>query len=297
MAAADGYRYTTLTRAVKDKSSPLRGHLDARYPNTKPVRADYRASAGDILVDGTGADPGTVGAAFDFAVRFALDPGYDPEPATAMFVGDSAAYAAVLGVVELAETADPSSDDFLRAAWAVALCTEVYRTGRLMPGSPLVALVEQRRFTTEGLVALATDDALVELRALREVAGVRLHPRIEDARAVAIGPRFKASALCSADADLIYDGTLLELKSHLGTKNRTTGARADNLELHDLYQLIAYALFDKDDEYGLDTIGVYSARYGHFVSWPLQELLDTMAGTTIDLRSERETVWRLLGGC
>ncbi|MBA8806358.1 hypothetical protein [Promicromonospora sukumoe] len=296
MTAPDGYRYATLTRAVKDKSSPLRRHLDARYPNTRPVQTDYRAGAGDILVDGGTAASGTVGAAFDFAIRFALNPGYDPKPATRMFAGDAVAYAAVLGVVELAATAPPSSDDFLRAAWAVALCTEVFRTGRLMPGSPLVGLVEQERFTTEGLVGLATEDALAELRTLREVAYVHLHPRIEDAKTMAIGPSFKASALCSADADLIYDGTLLELKSHLGTKNARTGTRADTLDLADLYQLIAYAMFDRDDAYGIHTVGVYSARYGHFVSWPLRDTLDTMAGTTIDLQAERGTVWRLLGG-
>ena len=255
-----------------------------------------RAGAGEILVDGGIADPGTVGAAFDFATRFALDPAYDPEPATAMFVGDPEAYAAVLGVAELARTAPPSSDDFLRAAWAIALCTEVYRTGQLMPGSPLVELVEQGRFTTQGLVGLATDDALAQLHALREVANAHLQPRIEGAKALAIGPSFKASTLCSADADLIYDGTLLELKSHRGKKDPRTGTRGDKLELHDLYQLMAYALFDKEDEYGIHTIGVYSARYGHFVSWPLQDTLDTMAGTPIDVQAERETVWRLLGG-
>ena len=295
MTATEEYRYSTLTRAVKDKRSPLRRHLDTRFPNTGPVRAAYRAGAGDIVVEGGTADAGTVGTAFDHAVRFALDRAYEPEPVMTAFSGDAVVYSAVLGAVDLAGTAHPSSDDFLQAVWAIALCTEAFRAG-LRAGSPLAVLADEGRFTIDGLIGLADNDALAELRALCEVADERMRPKLLEATSLAIGPTFKASKLCAADADLIYDGTLLELKTRLGTKNPKTGTRADVLKLEDLYQLIAYAMFDKDDEFGIRAIGVYSGRYGHFVSWQLQDILDTMTGTTVDLQAERETVWRLLGG-
>lgn len=32
------------------------------------------------------------------------------------------------------------------------------------------------------------------------------------------------------------------------------------------------------------------------VSWPFQDVLDIVAGTSIDLQAERKTVWHLLGG-
>lgn len=54
------YRYSNLTGAIADKASPLRQYLDQRYPNLKPVQADCRADAGELLVDGGGASSGTL---------------------------------------------------------------------------------------------------------------------------------------------------------------------------------------------------------------------------------------------
>lgn len=72
------YAYTNLTSALRDRSSPLRAYLDQRFPLTKPLQADYRATAGPLLVAGGDANPGTLGAAFDYLLRFVLDPAYVP---------------------------------------------------------------------------------------------------------------------------------------------------------------------------------------------------------------------------
>jgi hypothetical protein len=281
----DDYVYTNLTSAVGDRNSPLRRYLGERFPNTKPVQGEYKKRAGQLLVDGGPAKPGTVGAAFDYAVRFTLDPNYVPTLAAAGFIRERAATAAIMGVADATRNAARDSEQLLRGVWALALCTEVYRAG-LMPGSPLTALLHEGRFTTSELLTLASDDALRQLVALRDVSG---------AANLALGPTFDGSILCAADADLICDGSLLELKSHLGSKN-SAGIRVDTLDLKDLYQLVAYALFDKTDAHRIRSFGVYSARYGTFISWPLKETFTQMAGTTVDLTEEREVVWSLLGG-
>lgn len=290
------YRYTNLTSAVKDKGSPLRHYLDRRFPDTRPLQADYRSRVGRLLVEGGSADPGTLGAAFDLQVRLRLDPRETPVVAMLAFMGSPDALAAITEVVrrgrEVARCGG-GQETVSRACWALALCTEVYRVG-LVPGSPLAELLAAGRFTAEALLGLAPPDALRQLSELEAVAATKLLPCLH--APLHLGPTFDGSRLCAADADLIASGLLLDIKTHLGRKDRKTGRRSDALALTDLYQVLTYALFDSSDNYRIDSIGIYSARYGSLVTWPLAEALQTLAGRPVDLAQERSEVWSLLGG-
>ena len=292
------YHYRNLTSAVKDKGSPLRQHLDRRFPNTRPLQADYKQQCGSLLVNGGDANPGTLGAAFDFMIRFILDPDHKPAVAVQAFLDKPPLLAPVVQVVAAAHTSMTAgdADALARASWALALCTEVYRVGGVLPGSPLALLLQQREFTADALLSLASEGAMRQLRDLRKVAEERPLPSILPATRLDLGPTFDGSALCPADADLIHDGRLLDIKTHLGALNKRTGARSDSLSLTDLYQVLAYALFDRTDVYAIRSLGIYSARYGALVTWPLSEALESMAGTSIDMAVEREVVWGLLNG-
>ena len=296
------YRYTSLTAALKDKNSPLRRYLDRRFPLVKPFQADYRANAGSLLVDGADANPGTLGAAFDYLVRFVLDSAYVPEPALAAFsheptrlgpVGEVSARAGAATEVPYREQDETTA---ARACWALALCTEVYRRGGVTPGSSLADLLDERRFTVDGMMALAPEAAIRQLKELYAVAEEALLPAVRDRRPLSLGPTFDGSTLCAADADIIAGDLLIELKTYLGAKNPRTGVRSDGLLTVDLYQPISYALFDRSDAYNIRSVAIYSARYGHLVTWPLETALNTMAGAEVDLREEREQIWGLLGG-
>lgn len=292
------YIYRNLTSAVKDKDSPLRQYLNRHFPNTRPLQTAYREQCGSLLVDGGDANAGTVGAAFDFMIRLALDADHEPVVAVQAFLDKPPLLAAVVEVVESAHGAVAGPDDvdlLARSSWALALCTEVYRIG-LVPGSPLVPLLQGRQFDAPALLSLAPENALRQLRDLYKVAQERLLPTIFPAESLHLGPTFDGSTLCPADADLIHDGRLLDLKTHLGSKNAKTGIRSDSLALSDLYQMLAYVLFDRSDAYGIRSLGVYSGRYGALVIWPLAEALETMAGGSVDVAEEREVVWGLLGG-
>lgn len=107
------------------------------------------------------------------------------------------------------------------------------------------------------------------------------------------GPVFAGSAHCKADADLISGGTLVELKTNLGTR-RPGGDRYCSLPRETLYQVLCYALFDHPDEYGITRVGVYSARYGAWHVWSLGGLLSELAGCAVDVAGERDVLWRLL---
>lgn len=305
MAPSD-YQFQNLTSAVADRASPLRRLLAERFPNVRPLQQQYREQAGPLLVPGGGADPALVGAAFDLQTRLVLAPDERPvlpflafqhHPDETAVVAEVAGRSQRAAAALAAGTGSPVEATTLlgRGCWALALCTEVYRSG-LLPHSPLRRLLAADRFTAPALLALAPVNALEQLAQLKAVAAQHLLPRLRPP--YLLGPTFDASALCPADADLISAGLLLDLKTRLGGRN-AAGERTDRLPLTDLYQLLGYALFDRSDHYRITAIGIYSARYGHLASWPLDQALRTLSGRPdepVDLAALRRTVWRLLGG-
>lgn len=119
-------------------------------------------------------------------------------------------------------------------------------------------LLQRPEFTADALLSLAPEGAIRQLRDLHKVAQERLLPTILRATRLDLGPTFDDSTLRPADADLIHDGRLVDIKTHLGAPNRKTGTRADSLSPTDLYQVLAYALFDRSDTYALR-----SPTFGH----------------------------------
>lgn len=289
------YRYSNLTSAIKDKTSPIRQHFDRRYPNGKLLQGDFRAQSGSLRVDGGDAGAGLMGTAFDLLVRFLLNPKTVPVAPSLAFLG-TPYEDAVRSVIVAAQEACASQshcETLNRACWALAHASDVCRAG-LFPDSPIAQLLREGRFTSTELLALAPRDALRQMDELRALAETQLLPHVSPP--FALGPTFDGSTLCQADADLIASGTLLDIKTRLGLKNRRTGTRSESLALTDIYQIIGYALFDRSDRYHIDTVGIYSARYGSLVTWQLSEVLDGLAGEPVDIEQERATVWQLLGG-
>ncbi len=96
------------------------------------------------------------------------------------------------------------------------------------------------------------------------------HLGIRDAAELHIGPTFAQSGpLGGADADLVYDGTLLDLKS-------TSTARV--LGRIELWQLLGYLFADTDDAYRIRRVGFGALRRRRSIFWPAQELVDLLAG-------------------
>ncbi len=293
------YKYRSLTSAI-DTASPLREYFNGQFPYLKEVQSAYQTPPRPLLVEGGAGNPGTIGAAFDFVVRMVLDPTYTADLALMGFSRAPEQIAVMRQVVEVAQQAAGCRDgeapeELLRACWALALRVEVYRTGAVAPGSPLAPLMARGTFSPSDLLAIASDEVVGELGRLHAVVCAHLYPAMPyPAQRIAIGPTFAASRLCAADADLIVDGLLLEVKTHQGRKNKTTGARTDSVSLPDIYQLLGYVLFDHSDEYAIDSVGYYSGRYGSLTTWPLDAFLDSLAGRPVDVAAAREQVWDLL---
>lgn len=290
------YDYTNLSSALDDKASPLRQLLDERLPNSRPVQASFRDEAGSIRVDGGSANPGTIGTAFDVLTRFRLDSMHNADASRTAFRGRSELIAEIDAVVIAAQVAGAigDRDGLAKASWALALLEEVYRARRLWPGSPLSDLLETGRCTAQALLELAPADALRQLKELDAVADAELKPNLVGP--LHVGPTFDGSKLCAADADLIANDLVVDIKTNLGLKNPRTGERADRLDRTDLLQVVSYALFDRSDSFQIRRVGLYSARYGHLAIWDLGALLDTLAGGQVVLEVLREDVWLALGG-
>jgi hypothetical protein len=113
-------------------------------------------------------------------------------------------------------------------------------------------------------LALMSESTMRDLDALGRVT-VEDHLSIRDASELAIGPTFAQSpALGGADADLICDGTLVDLKS-------TSQARIVGRD--EVWQLIGYLLADTDDSYSIARVGFAALRRRHSIFWRAEDLI------------------------
>lgn len=68
---------------------------------------------------------------------------------------------------------------------------------------------------------------------------------------------------------------------------RSDGRRHCRLDRDTLDQLLGYLPLDYQDEYAVDTLALYSARYAYLVTWSVIELLTELAGGPVDLAELR----------
>lgn len=225
-----------------------------------------------------GANPGTVGTAFDYRLRFDLGPVACAETVAShaplllaqagqrdlvrligSFFERTDALAGRLRAHEV-EVGDDDDLVLTRACVALALLESVPRAdywAHLLP-------------TPADLDDLVPDAVVSDVRALHRSAKSAFASFIGPIRAgtarYVANPTFAGSlAVGGADADLVVDDTLLELK----TTKTLDGATLRSA----LLQLLGYALLDYDDHLGIRQVGVYFARQEYVRVWPLWQLI------------------------
>ena len=299
-----------LTAELDSKDSPVRRFLDDRFARgLRDVQRRYRQAAPPLVVpsaDRQEANPGTVGTAADWLLRFMLH----PRPSLALAATGAALCGRRSGVVEafigIAESLgyhpdaalDRSATDFTgpiggndadpgrlaSACWALALLTEMYRNPMVAMRGPLERFQGHRASPGE-LLGLASPAAVGQLAAFREVFASTLLPQLahRSGRWI-LGPGFTGSALIKADADLIAAGLLLDLK----TDSKLS------LGVTTMFQVIGYALLDFDDAYQLTEAGTFSVRYAYLATWDIGMLFDELAGHHVSLPRIRQEFRELL---
>ena len=297
----------SLTAELENKGSPVRRFLDERFTvGLRDVQRRYRQAAPSLVIPPASqreANPGTVGTAADWLLRFLVYPkpslalavrgavmcdmsrafreiaeplGYEPDSGVAVAGAD--------GFIGPASGNLAEPEDLARACWALALLTEAFRSPMAMMNGPLS---EFRGRQTPGstLLALAPSAGLIQLAGLRSVFETDLLPKLAfHPGRWHLGPTFTGSALMKADADLITAGLLLDLKTD----------SKFSLGVTVMFQVIGYALLDFEDAYHLTELGIFSARYAHLATWDLNTLLDELAGRPVSLPGIRQEFRALL---
>lgn len=301
----------SLTSQLRASDSPLAAWLQVRLPHLDVAqqrwRREVRAQRGTLGWGREHGDPPwpLLGMAIDHRLRFSLNsaPGLQVCLDGAVTVGfdcgppvlKSRLETLVADVLERTAPADrnrkmllaPDAEEELDRLCVVLSWMEyAFREGvpdgpsqehlsPLRAGKPAPDLVE--------MLACVPAGAVDDLRAVTATAQRGVFDRLRSSTTseeVDVGPVFAGSAAVGgADADWVARGTLLDCKA--------TMSPAKLADKHTLYQLACYPLLDYDDALQITGVGVYLARQGQLVKWPLAQLLADLAGGPADVAELR----------
>jgi hypothetical protein len=158
-----------------------------------------------------------------------------------------------------------------RYCYVLALFEELFRAGTQID-SPLFALPKRG---VDELLAVPPAHAIDDLCTLSWAFYTRFEGLLS--RPAVLNPTFDGSLdVGGADADLILDGCLIDIKA-------TVKPRVDPLWL---YQLLGYVLLDYTDRYRISEVAIYLARQQVTLRWPLDGFLASMAGGDVPALGE-----------
>lgn len=268
----------SVKRALESKTSPLRTVLEDMLPDLGP------AMRGSWKQQMSGAQ-----AVFDEQLPADVLGHVISERVAGLFAGNAGAFPGALAlgiagvgrgvIADLAREAgqaceDPRSERAARVACLTGLADRAYRSGRTAE-----PWYEQLRAASSLQEALAVVDPawVADVTAVSQRAARALGP-LAGATPAVRGPSFAGSrAAGGADGDLILGRVLVEVKT----------SRLSELRKRDVQQVMAYALLDWEDEYGLEEVALLSARHGVLVRWPLRQLVGDASRSTVDLEAAR----------
>lgn len=151
----------------------------------------------------------------------------------------------------------------VRYCIVLALFEEIFRAG-LHAKSPLI--LPSPKTTVNELLATSEDHWVDDLCTL-SWAFYDEHSDLFSQRTT-LNPTFDGSRdVGGADADLIIDGCLIDIKTTINPK----------LSANWLYQLLGYVLLDYNNRYEIEQVGIYFARQQKLIQWSLESLLRDLA--------------------
>lgn len=133
----------------------------------------------------------------------------------------------------------------------------------------------ESKYSTAELLRSVEDVWVDDIRALSWAFYDRVFTDGWLSRPAVPNPRFDNGS----SGDLIVDGCLVEIKT----------TKEPKLKREWLYQLLQYALLDREDRYGIREVGVYFTRQQEFVRWPIVDLMSALAeGDVPSLQAMRD---------
>jgi hypothetical protein len=133
--------------------------------------------------------------------------------------------------------------------------------------------------TVDQLIATASASVLDDIKAMSQLVRSS-QPSLLSGQNVTLNPSFGDASvrLGGADADLVVDGRLIDIKSK----------EVAEIERVEFWQLLGYTLADADDSLSIQEVGIYFSRHGIQVVWPLKTLMELMSGKRKEPNEVRE---------
>ena len=269
----------SLTTQLADKNSRVSQFMRSRLSNTrdflKSARQQVRESAIQLRPD-TSKSTGhylywAIGTAIDYRIRYYFE--ITPSEEFVAYRGGYGYHSFFEDLDIFIDSLDPvgnrlptsQEDDLNRYCFVMALFEDRVRPGYQLD-SPLNTS-RQYGFTEE-LLELAEPNCLADMRELSWVFYDQCSHLLSLPHT--LNPTFEGSSDVSggADADLIVDGTLVDIKTTIRSEIKSNW----------LWQLLGYALLDYSDKYSINAIALYMARQGLYLRWDLEEALRGLCG-------------------
>ena len=229
-------------------------YMSSVLPNLASHVRSLNLPKGDLLTEAPRGWESFMGTAFDRRLRYEYEPDYVDG-----VLARGALMLRTLSDIWIDEELE--SEDLDKRSIHAAVADTEFRSGR-GPAS--------WKGLIEGGVEL--EGALVaDLQALLKIARERLN-----LSSPKFGPTFSIGSrwIGGGDADIIDEGCLIDIKC---VKNIETTAF--------VRQVIAYALLDVENEYALDSVGIYLARQGILWKIPLEDIAEHSGMTISELRA------------
>ncbi|MCD5422473.1 hypothetical protein LRS71_23450 [Rhodococcus pyridinivorans] len=162
-----------------------------------------------------------------------------------------------------------SEDDLIRLCVVAGQLDQLYRkyesvvrTTPLLDGDTVATL--------EQAIAQVPSRVVDDLHDQVTRANDGLGPLRASATKVTAGLEFAGSHLIGADADLLVDGLLLDIKA----KNEAT-----TIKKPEVYQLAGYVLLDFDDIHRIEQVGIYWTRHGVMRTFSVPVFFELLGAT------------------
>jgi len=194
-------------------------------------------------------------------------------------------FALLQGTLSIASTIhrrlDPKTEfDLCRYCVVLALYEEVARAG-LYATSPLLIAKED---TVEALLYVIEEAWVQDLCNLSWAFYDKFNYLFE-AKRVVLNPTFAGSGYVGgADADMILDGCLIDLKTTINPE----------LKKDWIHQLLGYAFLDFYDKNQIDSIAILYTRQNLLLKWDIQEICQTLSPVPISIAQLREEFHTML---
>lgn len=151
-----------------------------------------------------------------------------------------------------------------RYCFVLSLFEEAFRSDRYLDG-PLLVPTPKR--SVEELLSIAEDTWIADLCAMATLFYDHYSHLLS--QPAVLNPTFTGSRdVGGADADLIVDGCLIDIKASVQPK----------IDPEWLRQLAGYVLLDYTDERRIHSVGIYMARQGVLLTWSLTDFFHLLTG-------------------